>query len=49
MFDVSPSLNHEEGELATVAVIEICTGRNFRISPGPARGTLGLSLKFIIK
>jgi hypothetical protein len=28
---------------------EVCTGRNFRISPGPARGAFGPSPKFVFK
>jgi hypothetical protein len=30
-------------------IVEVCTGRNFRISPGPARGAFGPSPKFIFK
>jgi hypothetical protein len=36
-------------EVRTLQQPEVCTGRNFRISPGPAREATGPSPKFIYK
>jgi hypothetical protein len=36
-------------EACVLFTLEVCTGQNFRISPGPAQGAFGVTPKFIVK